>query len=270
MIVVGQDIWEDDLAKVEPFVKQMGDKMTYRVALDLVEPGEKSSAATMATTWMTTAGEQAIPIAFVVNKLGKIAWIGYPMEINESLVEQVLDGSFDEMKAATDKEKEHALSRQLYIEMKARQWDKAEAILLEMEKALPESLFRGYLTDRFSILLGKGDARGATALAARMCETQKDEFTVLTYLAWQLATHEGFKDRDLELAARLATRANEVAGGKEATILKTLARVRFMQGKKDKAVELQELAVKYSEAEMKKSAQETLDSYRKGKLPNVE
>ena len=33
-VVIGQDVWERDEALVAPFVKQMGDQMTYRVALD--------------------------------------------------------------------------------------------------------------------------------------------------------------------------------------------------------------------------------------------
>src|SRR5882757_2373395 len=34
LIVIGQDCWEDDESKVGPFIKTMGEKMTYRVALD--------------------------------------------------------------------------------------------------------------------------------------------------------------------------------------------------------------------------------------------
>src|SRR5213592_1282893 len=34
LIVIGQNCWEQDEAQVAPFVKKMGDKMTYRVALD--------------------------------------------------------------------------------------------------------------------------------------------------------------------------------------------------------------------------------------------
>ena len=34
LIVIGQDCWEKDDSLVAPFVEKMGDKMTYRVALD--------------------------------------------------------------------------------------------------------------------------------------------------------------------------------------------------------------------------------------------
>jgi hypothetical protein len=41
----------------------MGEKMTYRVALD-----DKSTLkkGTMAETWLTAAGESGIPVAFIV------------------------------------------------------------------------------------------------------------------------------------------------------------------------------------------------------------
>ena len=34
LIVIGQNCWETDESKVAPFVKSMGETMTYRVALD--------------------------------------------------------------------------------------------------------------------------------------------------------------------------------------------------------------------------------------------
>jgi hypothetical protein len=43
-----------------------------------------------------------------------------------------------------------------------------------------------------------------------------------------------------------------------------------MQGKKDKAVELQQKAVDICDDDMKESLQKTLDSYKQGKLPPAE
>src|SRR5438552_4228217 len=41
LIVIGQDCFERDDSLVAPFVKKMGDKMTYRVALDDKESSKK-------------------------------------------------------------------------------------------------------------------------------------------------------------------------------------------------------------------------------------
>src|SRR5690348_10141347 len=48
LVVIGQDCWERDESQVAPFVKQMGDKMTYRVALDDKNGSENGK---MAETW---------------------------------------------------------------------------------------------------------------------------------------------------------------------------------------------------------------------------
>ena len=60
LIVIGQDVWENDIKLVDPFVKEMGKKMTYRVALDLIPEGEKAKGR-MAETWMEAAGQNGIP-----------------------------------------------------------------------------------------------------------------------------------------------------------------------------------------------------------------
>jgi Flp pilus assembly protein TadD len=89
-------------------------------------------------------------------------------------------------------------------------------------------------------------------------------------LAWELITHVGNKTPDLAAAQKIADRANDAAKGENPAILDTYARVLFMQGKKDKAVELQQKAVSLSEDDMKESLQKTLDSYKEGKLPPAE
>src|SRR5262252_8981907 len=58
LIVVGQDCWERDDKLVEPFVKEMGEKMTYRVVMDDKSQEKKG---VMAITWMDAAGRNGIP-----------------------------------------------------------------------------------------------------------------------------------------------------------------------------------------------------------------
>ena len=98
LIVIGQDCREDDETLVAPFVKKMGDKMTYRVALDDKTANKKGR---MAKTWMEAAGRRGIPSAFLVDTKGVIAWIGHPMELEEKVIEDVLAGTYDVGKAAT-------------------------------------------------------------------------------------------------------------------------------------------------------------------------
>src|ERR1039457_7190003 len=97
LIVIGQDCWEKDDSLVAPFVTKMGDKMTYRVALDDKSTNKKGQRA---KTWMEAAGRNGIPSAFLVDTKGVIAWIGHPMELEEKVIEDVLAGTFDVRKAA--------------------------------------------------------------------------------------------------------------------------------------------------------------------------
>ena len=97
LIVIGQDCSESNEKKVAPFVKKMGAKMTYRVALDDMEG---SKYGKMTDTWQTAAKRYTIPSAYLVNTNGVIAWIGHPLELSDKVIEEVLDGSFDMPTAA--------------------------------------------------------------------------------------------------------------------------------------------------------------------------
>ena len=123
---------------------------------------------------------------------------------------------------------------------------------------------------RFSILVGKKDYPAAYKLASKMSDAQPDNAMLQNQLAWQIATDEAIAERDLALARKIATRANEAAKGKDAAILDTLARVLFMQGKKEEAIELQTKAVKVAESGLKNSLQKTLQSYQQGELPKAD
>jgi len=98
LVVIGQDCFEQDDTLVAPFVEKMGDKMTYRVALDDKGDGKGK----MAETWMAAAGRTGIPSAFLVDTKGIVAWIGHPMQLQESTIEDVLTAKVGIKKAAAE------------------------------------------------------------------------------------------------------------------------------------------------------------------------
>jgi thiol-disulfide isomerase/thioredoxin len=89
LVVIGQNVSEQNDSGVAAFVKKMGDKMTYRVALD---DKQSSPEGQMSKTWMEAAGQNGIPTAFLVDTKGNIAWIGHPMSLKEQVLENVLSG----------------------------------------------------------------------------------------------------------------------------------------------------------------------------------
>jgi thiol-disulfide isomerase/thioredoxin len=105
LVVIGQNCWEREESKVEPFIKTMGDKMTYRVALDI--KNDAKDRGRMAETWMQAADRHGIPCSFVVDKEGKIAFIGHPMSLKEETLDQILAGTWDYAKAQAALEEEN-------------------------------------------------------------------------------------------------------------------------------------------------------------------
>jgi thiol-disulfide isomerase/thioredoxin len=274
LIVIGQDCWERNEEAVEPFIKKMGDKMTYRVALDDKESSEKGK---MAETWMEAAGQNGIPSAFVVDKQGMIAWIGHPMQLKEELLEQVLAGTFDLKKAAAayearqkNQEQLESSWRKFNTGLRKEQWSDAEAALAELEKLMPEEDRNQLSMMKFRLYLGKKEYAAAYKLARKLSDAEPDNPMLQNELAWAIATTKGVEERDLDLAETMARRANDATKGKDAAILDTLARVLFMKGEKEKAIELQQKAVDLAEGAFAKQLQKILDSYKAGKLPKGE
>jgi tetratricopeptide (TPR) repeat protein/thiol-disulfide isomerase/thioredoxin len=96
---LGVSVWEPDQKAVKPFVAQTGDQMAYRVAIDAIPENGEANDGAMARNWMTAAGQGGIPTAFIINKEGRIAWIGHPMQMDGPL-EKIVKGSWD-LAAAT-------------------------------------------------------------------------------------------------------------------------------------------------------------------------
>jgi thiol-disulfide isomerase/thioredoxin len=274
LIVIGQDCWEQDEDEVPKFVKQMGDKMTYRVALDDKNGSEKGK---MAETWMEAAGQNGIPTAFVVSKTGHIAWIGHPMSLKEKVLDDVLAGNFDAGKAAAEyqkkKEQEEKTAEIWQNFQKAandKEWDKAEGYLGEMEQLMDEE-DRGNLDMiRLQMNLKKEDMPGAEKIAKRLSEKEPENAMYHNELSWRLITQKGISKGLVALAEKEATRANDLSKGKNSEILDTLARVQFVKGAKDEAIATQQKAIDMADEKAKKNYQKTLDSYKAGKIPGEE
>jgi len=274
LIVIGQNCWEHDESLVAPFVKKMGDKMTYRVALDDKSENEKGK---MAETWMTAADRRGIPSAFLVDKQGLIARIGHPMELKEKTLDEVLAGTFDTHKAAASYEKAQKNEAQLQTvwrdmnkAMRQKNWDEAQAKLEEAQKLLPEDQRDSLDSSRLNILYGKQDYSAAYKLASEISDAHKENSMLQNELAWQIATDPAIKERDLKLAETFANRANEAMNGKDPGIVDTVARIKFMQGQKEEAIVLQKKAVSLADGDLKNQLQKTLESYEKGELTKAD
>ncbi|MFO1490512.1 MAG: redoxin family protein [Kiritimatiellia bacterium] len=258
VVFIGVNVWEDDPEKVEGFVKDMGDKMNYRVVLDDVPAGADKGA--MAETWLEAAGQNGIPCSFLVGKDGKILWVGHPMQL-EGVLDAVLAGTFDPEKQKAEAEKESAMEKKFADALDGvNSPEDALAALEKLGKDNPE-LAAQTTSMRFGIMISAlKDYDGAYKLAAQIAETSKDDAQSLNELAWMILTAPGLEKRDIALATKMAERAVEVSKGEDAAILDTLARAFFEAGRA-KAIETQKKAIEKADDDSKDVLQAALDAY---------
>lgn len=298
LVVIGQNAYEEDDSAVAPFVESMGDTMTYPVALD---DKRTSPDGAMAETWLEAAGRDGIPCSFLVDKQGRIAWVGHPMDLNDTVIEQVLAGTFDIARAATldaeqaagkttfksrrDAQAEKAVKEvnadgARFIEISERVDDGLAAGELDhVARAVNDVLRTAFLADptsmglrckfdviRLFVMLERGDREAAADWAAKDCDARQ-EAPALAY-AWLLTTGDQPSPRCLQSARRLAERVAKAADGESVPTLVTLARIAFIRGDQPGAVELQQRAASLvGDQPTGQAVQATLVKYRNSQLP---
>jgi thiol-disulfide isomerase/thioredoxin len=270
---IGVSVWENDQSAVEPFVKQMGDKMDYSVATDVIPKGGDGQTGKMAEGWMKASESDGIPTAFIIRD-GKVAWIGHPMSMDEPL-SKVVSGEFDIQAAASKYREEKAAQAKLRtVVMKLRKLgpaaDRKEQLAI-IDGAIAEDpklgRFLGMM--KFNLLM-QGDREAACAFAETVIEkATKDESETLNAIAWAIvdpAAKQKASKSEAKLALKAAVRANDLTNGENGPILDTLAKAYFDNGDAQKALECQEKAAKLIGDD--NGVKDRLEQYRKAVKEN--
>lgn len=193
------DVWEnsesetplspsDVIAKVKGFVSDMGNKMSYNIAADTAD-------GYMAKNWMAAAGQEGIPTAFLI-KGGQVIWIGHPYII-EKTIQQVLDGTYDQVGFAQEFEKKTEANA-----ARAAAW---KAVLDPIKKAMDAKDYAGAIekidegvkaqpilkvslyVDKFKALLAMDPAKAI----AFVKDWHKDQPDMAIYAVGQCADKDG-------------------------------------------------------------------------------
>jgi thiol-disulfide isomerase/thioredoxin len=265
LVVIGQNVSEHATETVPGIVKRT--KMAYRVALDDTRTNQ---AGTMQATWMDRAGIPGVPSAFLVDKQGRIAWIGYPGGLKPGVIEEVLSGSFDLGKAAARYQAwldNRPRFEKLREAIKTGKTTEAQALLVEIEKAMPQEELAGLNFERLTVSLLAKDSERIHELARQVRDDWSSNAPDLNDLASTLANAEGLDERNLALAESIAEQANAAAHGENPTYLATLARLQFLRERKEAAIATQQRAVERAEEKQRPKLEKALESYKQGKLP---
>ncbi len=264
LVVIGSNLGED-AATVSKFVKGMADKMTYNVAVD-----DPKDGGWMAKHWLNAAGESGIPCAFVVSKKGKIAFIGHPMELKESLLASLLaepstkapDGTQTPAADAPPTAKALELSALAQAQIRDGKLNEAESTLSELQGALTENL--GYLGGllELDLLLAKNQPADALELSKLLAEDYAKKPAVLASVATHLISQPGASSPLQAAAEKIATPLSLSAGEAQGSALAILARISFLKGDKARAVELQQKAIPLTPLADQAAAKAALKSYQ--------
>lgn len=261
--VVGVNIWErkyDDktLDTVKGFVEGKGDDMGYTVAFD-------GASKAMDGAFMKAANRRGIPSTFVIDGNANVAWIGHPMWL-DAVVEKVVDGTWDYEKGpasiAASEEKLSTAFRMASTE---------PATALEAFNAVKEmhpSIAHMYEDLYFNLLLTNGQFNKAYGLGEELVQgamSAKDA-NKLNAIAWAIVNPEAaIEKRDLNLASKAAENADKISGGESPAIMDTLARVYFLKGEIDRAIEIQTKAVELVPERAKEQYTKALNEYKAAK-----
>ena len=189
---------DNTLDKVKKFVEQKGKGLGYTIAFDKEDKTGKA--------FMEAAGEFHIPTAFVVNKQGRIAWIGFPDANLDRTLENLLAGKHDIVKAREVRRVDRAM-QEAVAEGK---WDDVLTLSDELIAVAPE-LTSPWQHRILTFVMGKDDPEQGLSDARRAVARFNDDAHALASLADLLLGLGDDRKEFLDLAAVTAQRAAHLA-----------------------------------------------------------
>jgi thiol-disulfide isomerase/thioredoxin len=223
--------------KVAAFVKKRGPKLKYTFAY--------ADDQTTFDGWMKAAGRNAIPCVFVVDKAGRIAYIGDPMFLGVVLP-RVVAGNLTAQavgdEAARIQQEFHAVSDALFPDHKAG----LKALALFEAKYPPMAHTLYSVRIKLSLLPKIGEIGEAKKVAEVVVARaiKHDNMTDLGLVAALLRDGPGKASKELlAVAVKAAEAAVRAAGGQDARTLIDLAETYAIIGDRARAREYARKAV---------------------------
>lgn len=244
--------------KVSEFVEKKGKKLGYTFAFCDTDETYDS--------FMKASGQDGIPCSFVVDKAGKIAYIGHPMELDDVLPKVVAgtwrgQADLDEIKQADD---------EFGIIMRKAKNDPAEALkqLDNYATKYPTRAKQELFGVRRLVLMIQAkkfdEAKTVSEAMIGKAIEKKNVSTLGNLSAVWAAEQLNPEKKHIELAITAVEGLLKVEGEGELSAVLQAAEVYFAAGKKEKAVEFGEKAVKLANGPQEKQFVEQMVKKFKG------
>jgi thiol-disulfide isomerase/thioredoxin len=242
-----------------------GEMVRFAVALDRREGG-------MEQGWLRAAGVRDVPIVFIVDDRGRIAWIGPAEEAREPLA-RILDGSWDILAAAERwSEQKRRLAESRGASERAMEAVLEPALRGQTDAAVRalQALFRrdadaGLRVSRdvFTTLMARDRFAEAYDFARSLPRTDAARNAqLLNDIAWAIVSPDAPPTvQDTDAALQLARRALQLTRSQDPRVLATMARASFLRDDLATAVRVQRRAVELSEGEEAQRMRDLLEEY---------
>jgi len=215
------------LEQVRSFVADRGERMDFTVGFDREGITER--------TYMEQTGQQGIPTAFVIDRQGRLAWIGHPLfGLQEALAEMVA-GTYDMQLARKVFER----SNQLNQAMMSGRFDEALRHAEQIIRLKPDHAV-GWETRLFLLTGPLGQPEQALAAGEEALRVLGDRAELLASVARILLA--GDSERYHGLATRLVTRAVELAP-REGAVRRVQFSLLIAQGREKEALRVAEQSI---------------------------
>jgi thiol-disulfide isomerase/thioredoxin len=232
-----------------------------------------------ANTFMRAAGQTGIPTVMIVNREGKLSWIGHPIEMDEPL-EQIVAGEYDLEEALEEQQLQLRMQevmasddgRAIIADLNAANaegdYQKLFDKLDELIALAPDALGMFRMQNQYPIAMVElNDKDLGDRVAQQFLGTPyADDPMLLNQFAWGIVQpgdgnpYAANEMQDADLAVKLAERAAELTDRDDADVLDTLARAYFVAEQPTKAVETQRKAIELAKANESVS-ESVLDDY---------
>ena len=251
-------VTDEPAEPVRAFLAELKPPLPFAIALD--EHGATTRA------YSEAAGVDFVPYSFVIGPDRTIAWHGHPQQTElATIIEQLLAGRYDAAAACE-------------LVRRARSVDHLEALFRDacekgawrtallaldglLQKDVPKERLWRY---KLAILLGELEERDAArALAEELLAGYADNARFLNSLAWDVVSQPRLYQCDPEIALKFARAAYRVSGGRDAGIADTYARVLYLLGRLDLAIEVQTRAAEIAATEQREHFERMLSFYKR-------
>ena len=224
-----RDEWGNTLAAVRDFVRRRDETIRYSIAWLPVSRGSDGTTGVHLNPWYEAAGIRSLPTAFVVDRTGRLAYIGDPAGARD-VVAALVNDSFD-------------------LESAARKY----ALVLRGRQDLDslEVAFSAGQLDR-----ARGMARGVVEGPCR------DDARTMFLLAARIGKQENPGSELIDIAVQAAERAVELTARTSPGMLDVLAHALFHRGEIERAIAVEEEATRLSEGDFQKAQIRELERFR--------